>query len=323
MVHDDASASPTGLQLRALAVLVPAPPTRAVPLPHLAGYASRHSFLGGLLVDRTCARAALDAFLVYALGQARHWHAIVLKDTVLDGPQAGLLHQCARARALHPFILARCERAVLRPQAAGEAYLASRIASRMKALRRSRRRLEDEGPVSWSIHRRPEGLAAVIERHLLLEHAGWKGDGGSSLLSTPQGAQFFREVFAAFGRDGQALFTELAAQEQVVASTSNLVSGGAGFAFKVGWDPAHAKVSPGQLNEVELIRHAPQVCADLACIDSGASPGSFIESLWLERRALGNIALPLTLSARMALMAVGGLRWVRRHAVPRRTAPAR
>jgi hypothetical protein len=53
----------------------------------------------------------------------------------------------------------------------------------------------------------------------------------------------------------------------------------AGFVFKVGWHPQYAKLGPGLLNEPELIRHAPTLCAKLAYLDSGAAPGSYIDAL--------------------------------------------
>ena len=82
-----------------------------------------------------------------------------------------------------------------------------------------------------------------------------------------------------FSRCGRVFFTELCVNHEVIASTSNVVSGNAGFAFKVGWHPGYAKLAPGLLNELELIRHAPTLCAELAYIDSGAAPGSYVDDL--------------------------------------------
>jgi CelD/BcsL family acetyltransferase involved in cellulose biosynthesis len=113
------------------------------------------------------------------------------------------------------------------------------------------------------------------------------------------------------------LFTELRVGDRVVASTSNFVSGGAGFAFKVGWESELRKYSPGMLNEVELVRAAPEVCADLAWFDSGAAPDSFINRLWPRRRELATLVVPLT------RLAGSSVRWsVRLRAIARRVRPA-
>ena len=82
------------------------------------------------------------------------------------------------------------------------------------------------------------------------------------------------------------MFTELSVAGKVIASTSNFCSGMAGFAFKLGWHPDYAVYSPGLLNELELIRAAPQVWGNLEIADSGSSPGSFMENIWLARRTL-------------------------------------
>jgi hypothetical protein len=101
-----------------------------------------------------------------------------------------------------------------------------------------------------------------------------------------------------------------------VASTSNFVSGGVGFAFKVGWENELRKYGPGVLNEVEFVRAAPEVCADLAWFDSGAAPDSFINRLWPERRELGTLIVPLTPLAGASLGLLARLRRIARRVRP-------
>jgi hypothetical protein len=114
-----------------------------------------------------------------------------------------------------------------------------------------------------------------------------------------------------FSADGRLFFTELLLDDTVIASTSNLVSDGAGFAFKIGWDARYARMAPGYLNEVEFIRHMPASCGDLSFIDSGTSPGSFIEELWVSRRALVSGVFTTSALGDVAARAIGTLRRVR------------
>ena len=114
---------------------------------------------------------------------------------------------------------------------------------------------------------------------------GWKAEEKTSLLRRRQD-QFFREMIDGFARHGRAFFTELTLGNKVIASTSNLISGNAGFAFKIGWDTGLARMSPGILNEAEFIRNVPDLFPDLEYIDSGAEEGSFIENLWSDRQTL-------------------------------------
>ncbi len=299
-------------RLAGVAVFVRSGPTRALPLPHLIGYKSKHSFLGGMLLDAEAAEAALESLFDFLASGAGPCHGVMFHRLRIDGPVGAILRRLAHGRPL--LVIDTEQRAAMVPKEGSATYLAQQSGPRMKSFRRRLRRLAEHGPVGWAAHRSPEHIDACIARHLDLEHLGWKGQNGTSLLSSASGTAFFREVFEAFGREGRALFTELSVGNSVVASTSNLVSGRSGFAFKLGWEPSLARLSPGTINEIHLVREGPRVCPDLDWFDSGAAPGSFMEELWLERYDVARVVVPLTPWARIALSAVDGLRWARRRA---------
>jgi hypothetical protein len=156
---------------------------------------------------------------------------------------------------------------------------------------RCRRRLGDIGKLQWSAHRGAIGERQVDD-FLRLEHSGWKAESGTSLRSSAGDEAFFRAMTGRFADAGRAFFTELELDGVAVASTANYVSGGAGFAFKVGWDEQYRKFGLGILNEGELVRQAATVCPDLSFMDSGAAEGSFIDKLWPQRRHLVTVFLP-------------------------------
>lgn len=288
------------------------PATWRFPLPHLSAYRSRHSYLSGLLVDRACAAAAVGAFFDFFCSKAR-WNGVEFTWRTAEGPLADLLGAVARERGLPWREQGRSQRPTFMPAQGGEAYVRSRFsAGKHRDLSRQMRRLSGHGEVSWRLRAGAGVPSECAERFLELEHLGWKGRHGTSLRSRPEDEAFFREVVNGFRSDGRALFTELSVGDEVIASTSNFVSGAAGFGFKVGWHPDYAKQSPGMLNEVEFVRQAPLLCQDLEYFDSGAGEGSFIEKLWAGRRSLTSGIYPTTALGRRATFAVQTLRRLKR-----------
>ena len=306
---DGASASGSSAEMLALGVFTPVKASRVCPLPHLVGYCSRHSYLGGLLVDRDHVREAVGALCDHARRRSFGWQALVFYKMRTDGPIASVLEERALATGTAMRRTGTKQRAILVPADAGPEALKKALGKRLSEIQRCRRRLAEGGEVTWRCLRRDVD-ATVVESFLRLEHQGWKADEKTSLRSNPADEAFFKDVVARFDGDSRALFTELRVGDRAIASTSNFVSGGAGFAFKVGWEPELRKLSPGVLNETELVRAAPEVCADLAWFDSGAQPDSFIDRLWPERRELGTLVVPLTRAGAASLRVLGGLRRV-------------
>jgi CelD/BcsL family acetyltransferase involved in cellulose biosynthesis len=153
--------------------------------------------------------------------------------------------------------------------------------------------------VEWTLRADGE-LRPCIQRFLALEHSGWKGPAGGSLISSPGCEAFFRQMVEGFAREGRVFFTELSVGGEVVSSTCNLVSGDEGFAFKIGWDPRYSSMSVGTLNEVELMRQAPRRLSHLRRLDSGSEPGSYMDALWAGRRTLVDGVLSTTRAGRLA-----------------------
>ena len=299
-------------ELAGMGVFEHCPANRQFPLPHLSAYASRHSYLSGLLVDRACAEAVVSAFFDFFVSPGARWHGIMFNRRLAAGPLAELLEQTGRERGVAWNESFRNHRAILVPAQAGEDYLAIHLPhSRQKDLRRRMRRLGEHGAVSWRARVGAEVTTDCIDRFIELEHMSWKGTAGTSLRSVPTEEAFFREMADSFRERDQLFFTELVVDREVVASTSNLVSGNAGFAFKLCWHPAFAKTAPGLLNEVELIRHAPTLFRDLQYLDSGSAEGSFMEELWAGRQWLTSGIFPTTSIGRQARRAMQQMRRVK------------
>jgi hypothetical protein len=298
-------------------VFVRSPGTRRFPLPHLRAYKSSNSYLSGILVDRENAEGTVRAFFRFFCSKNAPWHGVEFEYRSADGPQAELITMVAQEFGATWQEQERIRRATFIPSEGGDVYIQTQISSGYaKDLRRRRRRLEEQGKVSWKALFGTEVNGRSVERFIEVEHMGWKGEKGTSLRSRPSHEAFFREMVDGFRDAGRLFFVELFLDDVVIASLTNLISGEAGFSFKIGWDLSYKKMAPALLNEIELIRHTPILCRGLSYIDSGASEGSYIDQLWVRRRILASGIFGTTPFGKNVLSGVGQLRRIKRWCQP-------
>jgi hypothetical protein len=302
-----------GVDLVGAGVFVQSSRNRSFPLPHLRAFRSRHSYLSGMLVDRDEAEGVVRAFFQFFCHKKAPWHGVEFNYRSADGSQAELIAAVAEEFGTPWREQERTHRAVFVPSEGGNAYIKAQFSSgRIKDLRRMRRRLEEQGDVRWAALFGTEVDEKSVERFLEIEHMGWKGEKGTSLRSRPSHEAFFWEMVDGFREGERLFFTEMYLDGVIIASTSNLISGGTGFAFKIGWNPSYAKMAPGLLNEVEFIQHAPNLCGSLSYIDSGALEGSYIDQLWTGRRILASGMFGTTPLGRTALWGIDRMRRIKR-----------
>jgi hypothetical protein len=302
-----------GGELVGAGVFVRSSGSHRFPLPHLRAYTSPHSYLSGILVDRDEAEGAIRTFFRFFCGKDAPWHGVEFENFPSEGRQAEWIAEVADEFGVTWTEHKTSRRAVFLPAEGGEKYMqASFTSRRIKNLRQTRRRLEEMGEVRWRVLRGSEATEITVERFLEIEHTGWKAKDGTSLRSQPSHEEFFREMVTGFRKTESLFFTELSLDGVVIALTSNLISGGAGFAFKIGFHADFAKISPGVLNEIECIRHAPGLFKDLEFIDSGAEEGSFIEQFWMRRRILSSGLFGTTSIGRRMLSGIQLLRRAKR-----------
>lgn len=146
-------------------------------------------------------------------------------------------------------------------------------------------------------------LDTLLQTHLQLEHAGWKGNAGSSLQATPAHAEFFRDMMRGFADIGAALFMQTRLGDKVIASSSNLLLGDTVNAFKIGWDPAYAHYSPGRINELALCEAACKQWPAVKCFDSQTQEGGYLAKLLPDKRTMlsGTLTLDAAAHRRMKM----------------------
>jgi len=297
-----------------MGVFAESPAHKRFPFQHLAAYRCQHSYLTGVLMDRDYEDLVARAYFGYFGAPGVPWHGVEFVHRTVGGALDRLLAATDNVVPLRWYEYERSQRAILIPRMCGEEYLAATLsAHRLKKLRGQQRKLAEQGKLEWRLLVADEVSPATIEHFLALEDNGWRHERGTSLRSSPGHAAFFREMIEAFRRDRRVFFTELLVDGKVLASTSNLISGRAGFAFKIGWDPDYSKFSPGILNEVELVRCAHNRLSQLDYIDSGAVEDSFIDSLWGGHTTLTSGVLVTSRLARSLLPAISWLRTAKRY----------
>jgi CelD/BcsL family acetyltransferase involved in cellulose biosynthesis len=240
-----------------------------------------------LLVDREDAENVIRTFFRFFCDSAAPGHGVEFEYRVSKSPQADWIASVAEEVGATWQESERTQRAIFIPPEGGEKYIQEHLTHEFqKTIQRRRRRMDEMGEVRWKALFGADVNIRNVDSFLEIEHMGWKATNGTSLRSNPSHELFFREVTDNFRKKGDIYFTELSINGVVISSTSNFISGGTGFAFKIGWHPEYARMSPGILNEVEYIRHAPELLRELSCIDSGAEEGSYIDQLWVRRNVL-------------------------------------
>lgn len=281
-------------------------PTRRFPLPHLTAYLSIHSYLADFLLDREYAAEARQELYRAVRRAGRTWHGLRLNYASAESIQDEAAQAAARENGMIWHLRETWQRATFQPSTA-EAALSSHIPRRkIKNYRRSMKKLATRGRLEWRLLLGgEEGFAHSIEDFLRLEHSGWKKAQSTSLLSNPREAAFFREMMSGFGNAGQAFFTEMRLDEEVISSSANLISGQAGFGFKIGWEETFAEYGIGIANEIQMLEHAAQL-PPITQMDSCAAPNSYMNELWPERRTLCDGWFSLTPLGNAALT---GIQW--------------
>jgi hypothetical protein len=268
-------------ELMGVGVFECSPRTIKLPVHHLKIYKPPYGSLSGLLIDKQHLKESISAFFSFFHNLRADWCGVEFVNRRKESELASQFDIAASQFELCWFEYSSQRRSILLPERTGDAGMKSVLSDkRRKVLRQNLRRLNDLGKVQWRVVVGQEIEPACIDTFLELEHMGWKKEKRSSILSHADHEAFFREMVNGFAQAGRAFFTELSINGKVIASTCNLISGCAGFAFKIGWDEAFSKFGIGILNEVEFLKHFPEYFPNIKYVDSGAQEGSFIEKLW-------------------------------------------
>jgi CelD/BcsL family acetyltransferase involved in cellulose biosynthesis len=255
----------------------------------LTGWTHPYAPFGVPLVDRDEADSATAAFLDHVEAEPRLPKLVMLPLIARDGPFAGALARVLTKRGGISASFAEHARAALAPHRR-ENYFDHIAAKKLKELRRQRRRLEESGAL---VHMAASGPAAAVALtdFMALEAAGWKGRSGGAARANSSTEAFMREAVTALAAKGDARIDRLIHDGQPIAASITLRSHNAAWFWKIAYDEAFARASPGVQLTLDLTRDLI-ADASLAQTDSCATAGHpMIDHLWKERLALIDVLI--------------------------------
>jgi CelD/BcsL family acetyltransferase involved in cellulose biosynthesis len=285
-----AYASPNGTKLTGLLPVTSAWRTLKLPLPILVAR-QPYSPLSAPLLAGNDPVAAADQLLDAA--QKAGAPVLMLADLPLEGPAALALREALTRRGATPVTDNIRQRAALDATVDAEDYLRSGMgAKKLKELRRQSHRMADEGEVRFVAATEPNDIAGALDRFLALEASGWKGRRGTGLGQKAADGAFIRKAAADLGARGNFSLLELWLGDKLIASGTLVRQGDHALFFKIAFDEAFQRFSPGVQLTVELTRRC---CTDPAIrfVDSTANAGHpMIDHVWRERLTVGDFYAP-------------------------------
>lgn len=287
---------------------------RGLPVRNLRLLKHDYCFLQAPLLRADSARPVLDAVFDW-IGQSGV-SLVELGCQPSDGLYAELLATVFHERGGDAMSLDSHARAMIQCGSDARQYLRESISGgKIKELRRVERRLAEQGELRYECVGSSNDWQTSMDEFLALEAAGWKGREKTSLNSREHDRLFFSDLVAEFARRGRLRLSALRLNGRAIAMKCNLLSPPGSFAFKIAYDEAFQRFSPGQLLEVDNIRrlHAE---ADVHWMDSCADPGHpMIEHLWKERRLIQSWIYPIGRWGRFLAAALPLCQWAKRAVV--------
>jgi CelD/BcsL family acetyltransferase involved in cellulose biosynthesis len=255
-----------------------------LPLPVLTGWTHAYAPLGTPLVDRDECVPAIAAWLDRIAADPA-LPGMMLLPLVPEGPFATALASLpARSSAFGHH-----RRALLAPGDDRARYIERAVgAKKRKELRRQRHRLADAGTLTIDVATQASAIGDALSDFLRLEARGWKGRAGTAAAESETVRRFIESAVIGLANEGKARVDRLRVGGNAVAAVVTLRSGATAWTWKIAYDEAFARASPGVQVMLDLTE---TLLADksIARADSCATAGHpMIDHLWRERLLLSD-----------------------------------
>lgn len=136
-----------------------------------------------------------------------------------------------------------------------EAYEGTLSRNRRKALRRHRRKLEEQGRLEFEVHDGSADLERLLGELFAVEASGWKGERGTAISSRPETERFYAEVARWAAERGWLRLAFHRLDGRPIACDFALEQGGAWFTLKAGYEDDLRSFGPGALLLRDEIAH--------------------------------------------------------------------
>jgi CelD/BcsL family acetyltransferase involved in cellulose biosynthesis len=266
---------------------------RGLPVPALRSYRHRN-----MLACTPLLRAKHLAKSLAALLDEAPAPVMEFDWTPTGGLFYGALAEAMSSRGLPWLVTDAYERALLlRERDPRERY----NSNTRNNLRRCQSRLEAIGKVAPARLSPGDDLEAWTQEFMRLEASGWKGRAGTALRCREDDRRFVAAVFPEAFRRGRLLLTGLDLGGRALARHVIFTAGEGAWSFKLAYDEAHEKCSPGLLGEVDNVRQFLET-PGLRWLDSNTareSPGYW--RVWKDRLAVQRVAVGLRGAGQLAV----------------------
>ncbi len=270
------------------------------PVPHVQNWMHHNCFLGTPLVRKGSEKIFWERLLT-AL-DAKDWPGFLhINGMTIGGPLDSALRAVSSDQKRRCDLVQSQARALLQSDLRSEAYYETTLRTKKrKDLRRQAKRLKEQGEVTYGHHLGAQGLDQWVDEFLQLEKAGWKGENGSALDSSPKTRAFFEQSVAGAAAAGQLERRDIRLDGKPLAMLVNFLSLPGGFGFKTAFDEQYSRFSPGVLLQIDNLKFLDQPAS--RWIDScAAQDHPMIDSLWSGRRHIGRFSIELKGVSRRAI----------------------
>jgi CelD/BcsL family acetyltransferase involved in cellulose biosynthesis len=272
--------------------------------PVATGWTHAFAPLGTPLVDRDFADRVIDAFLSGLAGADRGAPLVLWPCIPEHGAFAAALDRVLARRGSLSARFGGQNRAALAPAEERAGYLTRALSPRRrKELARLRRRLAVHGRLELATARTEAEVASSLSEFLSLEARGWKGRAGTAIASDPAIGRFVSSAIATLAAAAMVRIDRLRLEGQTLAASITLQHGDTAWFWKIAFDEAYARCSPGVHLTIDLTA-ALLDDARITRVDSCAvERHPMIDHVWRERIALCDRLIAVDPGAELAFRA--------------------
>lgn len=203
---------------------------------------------GDLLLDAKTDRLAALQLLVDGIA-GLNWPLLSLSPVAYESDRWRALQAAARQRGMRALAAHIDRVGQVAVRTTWSEYQSHLSGNHRRHLRKARKRAELAGELTLDVHR--QFTAGDLERLLRsgckVEDLSWKGEAGTSIFRSPGMFDWYLQQASQLAEWGQLQLTFLRHRGQPIAFEYGYWAKGVYYSTKVGYDPAYAHFSPGQL----------------------------------------------------------------------------
>lgn len=134
-----------------------------------------------------------------------------------------------------------------------EAFWAAHSSKFRRGLKKKVSKAEESGKLSLLCVTEGQALQNAFLTFLEVEDSGWKGERGTSIRQQPKKLAYYESLLRSYGQAGQVQINVLYLNDVAIAAQFGIRIGERLYLLKIGFNEAHATISPGYLILSKLV----------------------------------------------------------------------